>query len=284
MTVQYVQKRIQSVYSALTRSEKKVADYITKYPEKVINMKVAQLADITDTSPASVIRFCKSIGIPSFTELKLSLSAETQIALSPQYSDISPEETLSDVKEKLLGNSYQAMLETMHLIDDQVIDLSVDLMKEAPVIYVFGVGSSYLVAENIAQKWNRIGKVCLCFSDMHILISSLASADKRSIFLGISHSGETKEVLSIIDIAHDLGIKTIAMTQFGVNSLSQAADFIIHTVASQEGLLRSAATSSLIAQFIAVDVLFYAYILDNYDEYMDHIIYSRKLVDTYKQE
>ncbi|WP_326716818.1 MurR/RpiR family transcriptional regulator [Vagococcus jeotgali] len=277
-----VHQRVESIYNDLTRSERKIADLVLARPEDVIKMTASELAEESDTSPASVIRFCKSIGIPSFPELKLALSAERKSEIPNHYSDILPTEKLSDVKAKLLGNAYQSMEETIQLIDDNVIVDAINLIEKAPFVYVFGVGSSFLVAENIAQKWNRIGKVCICLSDVHLLISSLASAAPGTVFIGISNSGETKEVLALNEVAKSSGIKTIGMTQFGMNTLSKQADVVIQTIKSKEGELRSAATSSLMSQFITIDLLFYAYVLGNYDEHISSIHDSRQLVDEYK--
>ena len=68
-----VQFRIQSIFNDLTRSERKIAQFIMDQPDEAIKMTASELALASSTSPASIIRFCKSIGIPSFTELKLEL-------------------------------------------------------------------------------------------------------------------------------------------------------------------------------------------------------------------
>lgn len=61
------------------------------------------------------------------------------------------------------------------------------------------------------------------------------------------------------------------------------ADLTLQTVRSKEAELRSAATSSLMSQFITVDFLFYAYVLENYDENMTSIRNTRAAVDEYKK-
>lgn len=283
MNSKHVDSRVRSIFDDLTRSEQKIAQFILDKPEEVIKMTASDLAKASKTSPASVIRFCKSIGIPSFPELKLELSAERDAPITLEYADIVPNEKIADVKSKLLGNAYQAMKETVQLADEETLLNASKEIANARVIYVFGIGSSYLVAENFAQKWSRIGKVCICMPDVHQLIASLTSAPKDTIFIGISNSGETAEVLSLNQMAQNRQLKTISITEFGVNSLNKKADINLRTVRSKEVSLRSAATSSLMSQFMLVDLLFYTYVLGDYDTHMENILNSRKLVDEYKR-
>lgn len=132
----------------------------------------------------------------------------------------------------------------------------------------------------MSQKWNRVGKVCICLADMHLLISALSSAPANSLFVGISNSGEMEEVLKMVELAQEKSLKTLGITQFGVNSLTKQAELTLQTVRSKEAELRSAATSSLMSRFITVDLLFY---VADYDENMSHIRSSRASVDYYKK-
>lgn len=282
MNSKHVEYRVRSIFDDLTRSERKIAQFVLDKPDEVIKMTASDLAKVSKTSPASVIRFCKSIGIPSFPELKLELSAERDAPIIKEYSDILPNEKISDVKNKLLGNAYQSMKDTVQLADDEVYLAAAKAISDSTFVYVFGVGSSYLVAENIAQKWNRIGKVCICMPDVHQLIASLNAAPEGTLFIGISNSGETNEVASLNQVAKNRGLKTMSITEFGVNSLSKKTDINLNTARSKEVALRSAATSSLMSQFMLVDLLFYIYVLENYDVHMEYIQNSRALVDDYK--
>ena len=83
MEGKHIHRRVESIFSELTQSEKKIAQMVLETPEEVIQMTANELAKASQTSPASVIRFCRSIGISGFTELKLKLSAEVD---TPNYT------------------------------------------------------------------------------------------------------------------------------------------------------------------------------------------------------
>lgn len=283
MSGENIQGRVRSIIDILPSSERKIGFVLLKNPSTVVNMTATELSVAAGTSPATVIRFCKKIDIPSFTQLKIKLSAELDSPVHEGYSDINENESVQDIKNKLLGNAYQSMQETVALLTSKGIESVVDILLAAPVIYVYGIGASYLVAENIAQKWNRVGKTTICLNDTHVLVSIFVSAPKNAAFISISNSGETKEVLRLIDVAKKYHIRTIGLTQFGGNSLSKKVEFPIQTVRSNEVTFRSAATTSLHAQFIVVDVLFYAYASRNFDQTRELIRNSKKEVKKYER-
>lgn len=55
-------------------------------------------------------------------------------------------------------------------------------MRSADVIYVYGLGASWLVAEDITQKWLRLGKIVSANQDPHITATALAASSKNTVF------------------------------------------------------------------------------------------------------
>ncbi|WP_311896527.1 MurR/RpiR family transcriptional regulator [Enterococcus asini] len=275
--------RIESLLDELNKSERKIGNYILANSAAVIKMTASQLAQQSQTSPATVIRFCRSIGIESFTDLKLQLSAEYQHPNHGKYSDIDSTESISELKSKLLGNSIQAMEETVQLLDERTVIRVCDEIRKADVLYIYGIGSSSLVAEDISQKWSRIGKECLVVKDVHIFLANMSSSSKKGVFLAISNSGDTPEIIRLTKFLAKQGITTMGLTQLGSNALSKVVDITIHTVRSKEAIIRSGATSSLMAQLITIDVLFFAYLLTDYEKNMEDIHRSRKIIQEYQK-
>ena len=53
--------RIDKQLSDFTKTEKIIADYILKNPHKIIDMTVNDLADVTNVSTASIVRFSRKM-------------------------------------------------------------------------------------------------------------------------------------------------------------------------------------------------------------------------------
>lgn len=273
--------RIRSVLDDLPNSEKKIGEYILTNPEETIKMTTAQLGEAADSNSTAVIRLCNRIGINGFTKLKVNLSAEIVSVDEAGYAEIKPEENTHTIKNKLLGNAFKSMEETMALMDEDDIERITELIYNASIVYVYGVGASRLVAENIVQKWSRIGKIMICPTDDHQLVALLTAAPKNALFFSISNSGETKEIITLIKIAEKNHVKTIGLTQFGHNTLAQKVSYHLQTVKTQDASASSIVTNSLHAQIIAVDVLFYTYASKDFDNVSEKIKRSREEIVQY---
>lgn len=274
--------RIKSVLDDLPNSERKIGEYILTNPEETIKMTTAQLGTAAESNSTAVIRLCNRIGVNGFTKLKVDLSAEIVSIDESGYAEIEAEETISDIKSKLLANAFKSMEETSALMNEFDIERVVELIEAASIIYVYGVGNSRIIAENMVQKWSRVGKIVVCPTDNHQLVSMLGAAPKNALFFGISNSGETKEIIELIKLAKKSFMKTIGLTQFGQNSLANKADYTIQTVKTIE-TDNQFISSSLHAQLIAIDVLFYAFLSKNYITSTERIKQSREEMDQYKK-
>ncbi|MDN6292753.1 MAG: MurR/RpiR family transcriptional regulator, partial [Tetragenococcus halophilus] len=86
----------------LSKAERKLAEWILEQPEKVIYMSAKALSQASNTSPATVVRLCYSLGLEGFTDLKLKLSANQTTIEEDLYTDIVPNEDIDTIKQKLL--------------------------------------------------------------------------------------------------------------------------------------------------------------------------------------
>lgn len=274
--------RIKSVLDDLPNSERKIGEYILTYPEETIKMTTSQLGIAAESNSTAVIRLCNRIGVNGFTKLKVNLSAEIVSVDESGYAEIEAEETIGTIKNKLLTNAFKSMEETISLMNEFDIERVIELIEAASMVYVYGVGNSRIIAENMVQKWSRVGKIVICPTDNHQLVSMLGAAPKNALFFGISNSGETREIIELIKLAKKSSLKTVGLTQFGQNSLTNKADYTIQTVKTME-TDNQFISSSLHAQLIAIDVLFYAFLSKNYVAGTERIKQSREEMDQYKK-
>ena len=65
---------------SLSAAEKQIAKYVIQNPDLIPNMTTKELSTKTGVSEASIVRFCKSIGMGSFKSFKLALVRDLTIA------------------------------------------------------------------------------------------------------------------------------------------------------------------------------------------------------------
>lgn len=69
--------RIENSLPDLSKSERKVAEYIRKNPRGIIDLSVAALADACGVSDPTVVRAYKKLGFSGYEDLKLTLAQAT---------------------------------------------------------------------------------------------------------------------------------------------------------------------------------------------------------------
>lgn len=273
-----VQSRIHLLDNKLTDVEKRIAAYILAHPEEVISATAKEIGEQTQSSAPSVVRFIKKIGYSSVNEFKLSINSEKNEKREQKYDDVNLADSFEVTKRKLCNNAILTLEETSEVLKQEQIKTIVHLLEEKEVLFVFGIGASSIIAEDIYQKWGRIGKIIFFEKDLHILTAMLSSHQANSAIWLVSNSGQTREVIKAAQIAKRINIPIIAQTMLGKNPLSKLADHLIQTSIPKEAFLRSAATNSLVAQLLVVDTIFYSF-LQNNEQYFEKIYNSRKLIE-----
>lgn len=65
-----------SDYEKFFEAEKKIADYIIANKKAALDMTIAELAKASDTSDATVSRFCKKLGLKNYQTFRLALAKD----------------------------------------------------------------------------------------------------------------------------------------------------------------------------------------------------------------
>ena len=271
---------IRQNYSNFTTVEKKIADCIFEVGEKMLEKSAQEVASEIGSSSAALVRFSRKLGYDGFSQLKQKLSASYAVHEDDEdyYKEVNDSETPSSIKNKLKVRVNHMVETTNAALSDDEIMAAVALIDEAESIFVFGIGASSMVAQDIFQKFSRIGKQVFFIQDAHLFVSSLSISDRKTIFIGISMKGETKEVIELARVVKWMKIPIIAITSREESTLGQMSDYILHSVSGEDYQMRTAATMSLMAQLYVVDILFYMFVSEHFTESYDKLEKTRDAI------
>jgi DNA-binding MurR/RpiR family transcriptional regulator len=119
-------------------------------------------------------------------------------------------------------------------------------------------------------------------SDYHLLLSAMALQSDGVVFFGIFYSGETREVLRLVEKVQEFGMKKIALSRVCNHKLSQCVDVLLSMARAPEAKFRSAATSSHFAQLFVINIVFLAYASFQYAFTINQLKKSRNAVEGLK--
>ncbi|HEX7055785.1 MAG TPA: MurR/RpiR family transcriptional regulator [Bacilli bacterium] len=269
--------RLREVRDSLTPSEKRIADYVLRQPEKLINLSVAQLAQLSGGSQAAIIRLCKSLGLKGFHELKIKVLGDLYDGEQAGYQEILPKDSIASIINTVSNNNMMSIRDTIKILDNKMVEKAVRAIFQADRIFFFGLGASSLIGLDAQHKFMRINKTCFSFTDPHMQLTSAVTLTKNDVAVGISYSGETAHVVSCLQYANDNGAATISITKYGNTTVSQHADFPLF-ISSTENEIRSGAMSSRITQLNVIDILYLGVASLDYEKSRFYLEKSREAV------
>lgn len=68
--------KIRFEYKKLGPSEKKIADYILKNEQEVTSLSINELANLSGSTAATIVRFSRRLGFKGFTDFRIGLAGE----------------------------------------------------------------------------------------------------------------------------------------------------------------------------------------------------------------
>ena len=271
--------KIRGAYSTFRKSERRIADVVLKNPEEVINLSITELAQRSERSESTVVRFCKVLGYKGYYELKISLARELIVSPQQIYEEINLDDDLTTIKNKVFQANILALQDTIRILDDRELRRAGEAIARARMVVFYGMAASAAVALDSVHKFLRINIQSVSYSDTHMQAISAALLGKGDVAIGISHSGSSKDVVDALRIARQRGATTICLTYHTKSPITKVADIKLYT-AARETALRSDAMTSRIAQLSILDVLYVSVALGRHEASLDSIERTKEaLVD-----
>lgn len=249
--------KIREMKDSLTPVEKVVAEYVLQNLEEIPHLSIKSLAQLTKTSDASVLRFCKTMGYSGYRSFIVSISASlgSMEEQKDPYTDIQPGDDLTVIISNTSRNNIKSIEDTMSVIDNNEVDRAVQVLRTCNRIVFFGIGASGLVGIDAEQKFSRINKMCHTYTDGHSQLTAATLLDKGDVAVFISNSGTTKEILEALEITKKSGATIIAITKYNKSELADKANIVLN-ISTPEVTIRSGAMGSRIAMLTIIDILF----------------------------
>ena len=249
--------KINAQIPRLTKSEQRVALYITQNPQTAIFQSISELADCSNTSEATVVRTCKNLGFSSYQEFKVLLAQAIANPVQMLHGAICIEDNapVSSIVNSVFDSTVQTLRLTQSSLDIPSMEQAADLLCHARRVFILGLGGSHAMAFDLQHKLLRLGIDAVYHSDLHLQRISIANqVTSEDVLFAISHSGSSKDVVDNALLAKKAKAKIIALTGTQKSPLSSCADVQIYTL-SDETKHSIASVSSRLAQLAVIDVL-----------------------------
>jgi DNA-binding MurR/RpiR family transcriptional regulator len=255
--------RTRAMLPNLPTALQRVGEQVLSAPAGVARSTILETAERSGTSPATVTRFCRALGLPGYADLRLAMAEETGRSSSVAGweidigREINPTDPLDRVASLVATAEIRAIQETVAQLDLGAVDHAAEAIDKAGRVDLYGVGGSTLVAGKMQLNLHRIGVPTWVWGDVHSGLTSSVLLKPGDVAIGISHSGATQETLEMLSVAASSGATTVALTNVPDSPLVEVADIVL-TTATHETTFRPAPMASRLPQIIVLDLVYVA--------------------------
>ena len=142
----------------------------------------------------------------------------------------------------MLGDEFSKAIELMNKTNEHII--------------ICGMGKSGLVGRKISSTLASTGTPSIFLHPAEAIHGDLGKAQKNSVVLLISYSGETGEIIALIPALKRLDVNIIALTGVKNSTLANISDIVLDTSVDREACpLNLAPTTSTLITMVLGDAL-----------------------------
>ena len=229
---------------------------VVDQPELVIHRSAAEVAELANTSAATVVRCAQKLGFRGFHDLKLSLAQEL-----PAFSRDQTAAPAADPRVAALARVTRAGAEAVRdagaLVDPASFETAVSAIGDAARVVFVGVGTSAPLCQDAAYRFSAIGIGAEAPADVHMQHVHARRLAAGEVCVAVSHTGATHETLQAARGAAQAGATVVAITSFTRSALTELSDCVIVAGARELGL-RLEAVASRLAHLAVLDALLVA--------------------------
>ncbi len=230
---QELRGRIVERYPVLSQQQQAIATFALAEPETVAVETAAQLARRLDVQPSALVRFAHALGYPSFRQMKQHFKADLLFkrggrAAVEQGGGDGPPAFEGDGLDAALGLAIEELEQLRAAFDHRAFARAVDLLDEAPTIYLTAQHQAYPMAALFAWLLLRSGRRChLLDNTGGYALPAATLAEPEALLVAISLAPYQPSVVQAANAHKARGGKVLAITDSSLAPLAAAATTLL---------------------------------------------------------
>ena len=219
---------IEAASDKMSKSQKRIAGYITNNIDKAAFMTAVRLARFAEVSESTVVRFAMELGYDGYPEMRRALQDTMRGKLtSVQRIKVAKDRLgTSDILTQVLSSDIDQIRQTMEQTDSADFVRAVDAIVEAKKIYILGLRSSSFLAKFMGFYFD------LLFSNSRVISESpdsevfeqIVRLSEGDLLIAISFPRYSRRTIKTMQYSRSVGAKIIAITDGLASPLTELAD------------------------------------------------------------
>jgi len=222
---------ISEYYNELTKSERRIADYVRKNQDECAFLSAAELAERLELSEATMVRFARTLGFASYPAMREVLQDNFRrrvthsSRLRGRLDDL---RAAGDIFERLVASEVDYMTQALETVDREALHQAVDLLRSHQRIFVFGIGPSVSLVDLMEIRLNRFGHQVIPLTTAgREALEPLLHLTKDDVLFVICFFDVYATLELVLDYAREVGCPIIMLTDTLGSIIGEKADVIL---------------------------------------------------------
>jgi DNA-binding MurR/RpiR family transcriptional regulator len=240
----------------MSKKQREIARFILDNPDTVAFASAGDVGTRTQSSAATVVRFCQALGYEGYVELQATIRERMRLRrtmvqrLEERLADPIPQD---DLLARVFAADIRNIERLAELTDSDRLQAAAAEIRRARQILVVGGGLTATVAGFFTHALRVIGlQARSVVGGGEPLALALAFLRPEDVVIGISFWRNLRDVVQAIQEAQDAGATTIGITDSKLSPLARWPDYSF--LVATDGVAHSlspVATLSLLNAFVA---------------------------------
>lgn len=232
---------------------------------------MAKLAQETYTSNATIIRFCKKLGLSGYRELIMQLiqeiSGDYLLAATVDHNRPFGSTDSIEAIEGNLANLLKGVIDQTKIeLDSAKLSIIAKAVLNAPRIYIFAKGESYLAGCIFRNNLLKLDHHVTMADDGGLQTLHVKNGRPGDLFLFLSYSGIHYDYSKYAAALSERGIKPCLITAFSDSALARQCDTVLLIPKSERVIGKVANYSSMISLTYTLQVIYSLIFNQDYQE------------------
>ena len=234
-------EKIREYYDHLSRSYRKVADYIMSNYYDVAFMTAAQLAYAVGVDTTTVVRFSQRLGYNGYPDLLQDVREQVKSEIYAAYEPkpLTPDDPAGVFRDRI-EQERQNLQQMLVQNPPDHLGAVARLLDSIERIVVVGEGYAETVAEMVAQQFRHRGvQADYLPNDAVKKAATLMTLDRTVLVIGVSATPYGRDVARAMEFARARGAKTLGIIGSLASPVNRMSDLVIYAPTEAIGPLPS---------------------------------------------
>ncbi|MBQ6895487.1 MAG: MurR/RpiR family transcriptional regulator [Clostridia bacterium] len=272
---------IKQMRASMSKSHKKIADFICEHYDKAAFMTAAKLGEEVQVSESTVVRFASLMGFDGYPEFQHVLREiiKNKLTAVQRMEITSSKFAEKDILKTVISSDIEKLRQTMDGVSVSDFTDAVNTIANSKRIYILGARTCFSIANFLGFYLNLLSY------DVRLITTNSASETFEQIFdasgedaiIAISYPRYSRRTLNAVKYAHDRGSKIIAITDSELSPIYPYADHKIIATSDMSNFV-----DSLVAPLSIINAIIVALVMRNEEEIAKKFTALENIWDEYQ--